>query len=159
LNNQGKRVKILASLRWKEYYSDHESRPKCSIKGCTNYAHNSGRRKDGSIVWRKNPDDLTHRGYICMEHHEARLWEYKQYRLFKKDYCENEDGRLGFVCPVTVTKKIYPVMSYEVDHIDGNPSNWKQENLQTLCPICHGIKTRLFKDAGTPGRGFFNMKY
>jgi 5-methylcytosine-specific restriction endonuclease McrA len=30
----------------------------------------------------------------------------------------------------------------DVDHIDGNPSNNKPENLQTLCKPCHIVKTR-----------------
>lgn len=144
--------------KWDEYNKSQENRPKCSVKGCNNYAHNAGRRKDGSIVWRKNPDDPTHKTYLCMEHHEARLWEHMQYRLSKKDYCENIDGRLGFKCPLKVTDKIRYVIPYEVDHIDGNPENWTITNLQTLCPICHRIKTIICRDAGTPGRKFLNLK-
>ncbi|WP_218011156.1 HNH endonuclease signature motif containing protein [Herbidospora mongoliensis] len=31
--------------------------------------------------------------------------------------------------------------SDEVDHIDGNKSNWAESNLQALCSSCHSRKT------------------
>jgi 5-methylcytosine-specific restriction endonuclease McrA len=39
-----------------------------------------------------------------------------------------------------------------VDHINGNPSDDRPENLQTLCAMCHTIKTIENGDAKTPGR-------
>lgn len=136
---------------WKEFYEMMKTRPKCSVPGCTEYAQNMG-NKNGKARWRKNPDDSTHTSYICNSHHVSRLSSNKIYKLYKKNYCENIDGRLGFKCPVKFTKKIRDAMYYHVDHIDGNPSNSDPENLQTLCPICNQIKTRLNKDSQSPGR-------
>jgi len=39
-----------------------------------------------------------------------------------------------------------------VDHIDGNHSNNNPENLQTLCPNCHAVKTVINGDTFTPSR-------
>ena len=30
---------------------------------------------------------------------------------------------------------------WEIDHIDGDPSNNDSSNLQALCPCCHSFKT------------------
>lgn len=57
----------------------------------------------------------------------------------KKNYCENRDGRLGFVCPVDPAFN-FPNNVLHGDHIDGNHENNVPENLQTLCSICHHKK-------------------
>lgn len=84
------------------------------------------------------------------------------YLKYRKDYCENIDGRLGFTCTYTApSKEQLEAMSnveltfkgwLQVDHIDGNHTNNKEENLQTLCACCHTIKTAIYKDYSTPGR-------
>jgi hypothetical protein len=70
------------------------------------------------------------------------------YRKHRKDYCENTDGRLGYVCESVIR---IPAQ-LEVDHIDGNPKNNDPSNLQTLCSLCHKYKTLMQKDYSTPGR-------
>jgi len=128
---------------------------------CGKIPHRLARREDG-VIRRK--------AYQCTEHHQHELAkkhgllsysaltgpcsEYGQYR---KTYCENIDGRLGFVCTTTIINEETDLgtMWYgmlEVDHIDGDPSNNSKENLQTLCNCCHAYKTHINKDAGTPGR-------
>jgi hypothetical protein len=83
------------------------------------------------------------------------------YRKYRKNYCENRDGRLEFPCVFKIPTEeklkelgIKPgVMPFlDVDHIDGNPSNNEPENLQTLCKNCHSIKTLMNKDYETEGR-------
>lgn len=64
--------------------------------------------------------------------HRAR-WE-RPYRAYLKDACE----LCGFV-PVNKCQ-------LDVDHIDGNHNNNKENNLQTLCANCHRLKTYLNKD-------------
>jgi hypothetical protein len=44
-------------------------------------------------------------------------WDYK---IFRKNYCENKDGRLGFKCTSTI---IDPAWQLDADHIDGTPNN------------------------------------
>lgn len=70
------------------------------------------------------------------------------YRKHRKDYCENTDGRLGYVCESVIRISA----QLEVDHIDGNPKNNDPDNLQTLCSLCHKFKTLMHKDYSTPGR-------
>ena len=103
----------------------------------------------------------------CSKHHKehfakkkgltATAWtrSYHPYRGQMKDYCENVDGRLGFAC----TSTIFPDMGMlQVDHIDGDPSNNVDKNLQTLCACCHAYKTNKERDYATPGRKTLNVR-
>lgn len=67
----------------------------------------------------------------------------------QKTYCENIDGRLGYVC---TTHIILDVGMLQVDHIDGNSANECVDNYQTLCACCHAYKSNVNKDYATPGR-------
>lgn len=60
----------------------------------------------------------------------------------KKDYCENQDGHLGFPC----TSTIHGSWVLELDHIDGNHLHNLPSNVETLCKICHAQKSRLAGD-------------
>lgn len=78
-----------------------------------------------------------------------------RYRQFRKDYCENIDGRLdGNPCTTTIIL----LAQLDVDHIDGNPDNNDESNLQTLCKCCHTYKTLTNKDYSTPGRRKLRIK-
>lgn len=77
------------------------------------------------------------------------------YRKYRKTYCENQDGRLGFKCTTTVT---WDGM-LDVDHIDGDPRNNEEENLQTLCKCCHAYKGYEAKDYLSPGRKAYKITY
>ena len=76
----------------------------------------------------------------CGKHHGIQYgiagWAYKR---FRKTYCENIDGRLGFKCTTTIMDVEYQL---EVDHIDENHDNNDIKNLQTLCACCHRLKTK-----------------
>ena len=81
----------------------------------------------------------------------------------KKTYCENRDGRLGFVCTTNIVNKITEMGTIwygmlDVDHIDGDPSNDTAENCQTFCKCCHAYKTHINGDTGTPGRKTLKIK-
>lgn len=93
------------------------------------------------------------------------ITEYKNsihpYLRYRKDYCENVDGRLGFVCTFTApTPQQLEATGLDgtfqgwlqVDHKDGNHTNNDPSNLQTLCACCHNIKTYQNGDHATPGR-------
>lgn len=71
----------------------------------------------------------------------------------KKDYCENRDGHLGFMCPFDVTTKDWEDPKdfsylFEMDHKDGGGavSNNTPENVETLCKLCHGRKGKKSND-------------
>lgn len=113
----------------------------CEDHGCTKLGQHMGLyRIDGTVVRRAK----------CHMHHSIKYgingWGYKKYR---KDYCENIDGRLGFKCTTTI---VDPEWQLDADHIDGDPSNNVPENIQTLCKCCHPIKTKDSKDYLTDGR-------
>ncbi len=66
----------------------------------------------------------------------------------KKNSVKIVMGDFGFVCTSTITHKCM----LHGDHIDGNPSNNDESNIQTLCLCCHAFKTITNKDYLTPGR-------
>lgn len=142
-----------------------DERPLCSHKGCKERGQHTGRyRKDGSPMFRS----------LCTKHHNTKtakkhgvnsiievmalkagftnvndfLNSQHPYRKYRKEHCENRDGRLGFKCRY----KIRHSSQLQVDHIDGNPNNNSIKNLQTLCCNCHAYKTHANKDYATPGR-------
>lgn len=121
---------------------DISGRTKCIVEGCNNGGQNTGRKKDGSIRWRK----------YCSVHHTQTWHPYLRYR---KNYCENRDGRLGFICVCEIRFS----GQLQVDHIDGNPSNNHPSNLQTLCANCHIYKGHINNDRATPGRKALGLKY
>ena len=72
--------------------------------------------------------------------------------FIKKNYCENRDGRLGFLCPVHPN---FPLSNGVLhgDHKDGNHYNNTPENHQTLCSICHHYKGMMTNDFNSAQKG------
>lgn len=134
---------------------DFGIRPKCTTPKCKNDGQFMGSyRKDGTPQFRK----------FCTQCHIARQAAKKgqtptewtnamhPYLKYRKDHCENRDGRLGFKC----NYKIRFSGQLQVDHINGNPTDNRERNLQTLCANCHVFKTFDKKDYKTPGRKYFS---
>lgn len=126
-------------------------RPKCQVPGCNKLAQNTNTTKNPR--WRKSSwvtEKYNVEGYVCSKHHSIKYkmgdWSYK---IHRKTYCENIDGRLGYKCTTTI---VDPEWQLDADHIDGNPTNNDAKNIQTLCKCCHAIKTRDEKDYLTDGR-------
>jgi hypothetical protein len=76
------------------------------------------------------------------------------YLRYRKEYCENTDGRLGFVC----TTNVFWQGMLDVDHKNGKPNDNRPENLQTLCKCCHAYKSNINKDYATEGRRSMRTK-
>ena len=124
-----------------------EQRPNCQIDGCNNPAMYMYQYENGTWKWR-----VRHGKIICSVHHTQTWHPYKKHR---KDYCENRTGFLGFICTTT----IYWQGMLQIDHINGDPSDNRTNNLQTLCGCCHAYKTHKNRDYLTIGRkklGFTN---
>jgi hypothetical protein len=149
----------------------------CSHPGCNDLRHKAG-IQNGKPFYRKkclkhyNLELAKKKGFSSVSEYRQvvdlqiakkngfnSVQDYKNskhpYRFARKDYCENLDGRLGYVCTTTIVINA----QLEVDHIDGNPSNNKIENLQTLCGCCHTYKTAINKDYLTEGRKVLGITY
>jgi hypothetical protein len=102
---------------------------KCIVPFCKNRKDNSG----------------YGRSHKYCSHHHALKYEMKNYnyKKFRKDYCENQDGKLGWNCNSEI---LFPLWQLSVDHFDGNNENNDPSNLLTLCHNCHSIKTNIFKN-------------
>ena len=146
-----------------------DDRPRCSVRGCNNPRAIIGCTKDGSPIYRK----------VCSTHHSHKIaakngvsssmeltaqrqgmtlteyrHQYHPYLRHRKDYCENIDGRLGFVCTTNV---VWSGM-LDVDHKNGKPDDNRPRNLQTLCKCCHSYKSNIFQDYKSPGRKALGIK-
>ena len=110
-------------------------RPKCEYcdkdyaDNCTDY-------------WRS-----YHEKWECKSCQVLRLnYPTKNYQKNKLDFCQNEDGRLGFECNINLDelrKSFITDAFLEKDHIDENHGNDDLSNFQTLCVICHKYKTNM----------------
>ena len=114
-------------------HGTYKGRPKCIHEGCNKPGHDVGnKRKDGTKMYRKT----------CAKHHFTQYgigdWVYKKYR---KTYCENVDGRLGFICTTTIIAEHAENM-LDTDHTNNNHDDNRKVNMQTLCACCHRVKTR-----------------
>jgi len=114
-------------------------RPTCCNIGCNRPCH-AASKVGGRIKYRP----------YCVRCHEANMGK-KTYvegvTPIKKNYCENEDGRLGFVC--YSGGKSMPSCMLDLDHISGHKEDNSPKNIQTLCRCCHAMKGKMngdFKD-------------
>jgi 5-methylcytosine-specific restriction endonuclease McrA len=138
--------KLIQTLFGEEWI---ELAPTCKVEGCNKPADNAG---NGRYHLR------------CGVHHKSKFnFKGRKHTKYKKDYCENIDGRIGerygieggFKC---INKIIIPGQ-LEVDHMDGDRSNEHPVNFETLCVSCHRVKTIHAQDGHQKyGRGFFPEK-
>lgn len=166
--------------QWHPAYNDIDH-PYCSSYGCTNpktvidWHWTSGEpvyrpvcnqchkattaqryAKKSGATWVRNIDDvIAHKaGFNSSAEYLNSTHPYRKYR---KDYCENIDGRLNYKCTTTIVWD----GQLDVDHIDEDPGNNNPTNLQTLCKCCHSYKSNIFiKENGpTPGRKTLGITY
>lgn len=102
----------------------------CGRPVCYSHTHKSGAKR-----WRPVCSPCHLGSYGAKPYPEGVL-------PIKKNYCENRDGRLGYVCTTTIP---YPG-ALELDHMDGDPSHNIADNIQTLCKVCHSYKSHKNKD-------------
>ena len=118
------------AMRNKENYLAAGNRiPTCVNKGCNNNV----------IVRDWKYYSFKHMCSDCTARLQKGLPPRAGVTSYKKNYCENKDGRLGFECPVN-EKWNFPNSVLHGDHKDGDHENNVIENMQTLCSICHHLK-------------------
>lgn len=147
------------------------TRPSCQTTGCYNEAAPIRYNDDGSTNWRKwcsfchNKRTAERHGLTSIAQVVAKnagfdsaaayLNSIHPYRKYRETYCENVDSRLGYKCTTTIA---WDGM-LDVDHINGDPTDNRPENLQTLCKCCHAYKTNKEGDYKTPGRKALGVTY
>ena len=125
-------------------------------------ARKNGLESVGQLQKMINLKTATRNGFSSIPEYNNSKHPYRKHR---KEYCENIDGRLGFICtytppPQELIEEVIESGFYsgiEVDHIDGIPSNNAPENLQSLCGNCHNFKGLAEKDYLSPGREALNL--
>jgi hypothetical protein len=116
-----------------KFYEEGHLKPECINIGCNN-----------DVKWRE-PLNWSIKSE-CSGCTTARIKEktIPGITIWKKTYCENVDGNLGFACPVNVEAWIggHFKDSLDLDHIDGDHYNNIPENVRTLCKLCHNRSSR-----------------
>lgn len=111
---------------------------KCANHGCNEEVTYSGTRIDGTKRWRPHCSHCQGASYGRHLHREG-------VTPFKTGRCKNEDGHLGWSC-MTNWDHIDPkedTWVTEIDHINGDHTDNRLENLQELCVLCHKKKGKL----------------
>jgi hypothetical protein len=160
----GKRKSDGVTLRMKDFCTKHHQENVARRNGKKNYrtliANNAGLETTHEYVnytakqagfedhYDRMNENAKKAGFIS---HSNRLNSKHPYRKYRKDYCENIDGRLGFKCTTKITEDMIQAGVLEVDHIiprtKGGTND--EENLQTLCCNCHKMKGWLFEDSNS----------
>ena len=130
--------------------------PTCHVNECCEMTTLKGTDINGNLQFTK----------YCI-YHSKYLGSMPLHLQWRKTYCENQDGRLGFKCTAHIPfepalpKGVkwmfdygFPQPMLTVDHKDGVPTNEPKDgsNFQTLCTNCHAWKTWKSGDGQTPGR-------
>lgn len=114
-------------------------RPKCINHGCNKPVTYSHKDANGQERWR------IHCGH-CQGASYGKHPHALGVTPFKTGKCSNQDSHLGFKCPIDYKKAPWAIGMTEIDHINGDHTDNRIENLDELCPMCHKQKGRMFGD-------------
>jgi len=132
----------IAMMNKERYLAEGNKIPTCVNQGCENNV----------VVRDWKYYSFKHVCSNCKSREKAGLPMRDGVTSYKQRFCENKDGRLGFVCPVS-NEFQFPNNVLHGDHIDGDHENNNPQNLQTLCSICHHIKGHKSGDFNSAEKG------
>jgi len=133
----------------------HHSRKVASNRGLKNMAEVVAVNAGFASVREHQEYQAKENGWDSWLQYQNSLHPYRWY-LNVQPTCENVSGDLGFVCTTTTFSGFGMV---DVDHINGDPTDNRRKNLQTLCKCCHAYKTNTNQDYATPGRKALGVTY
>ena len=84
---------------------------------------------------------------------EIKVSERQKDRIAKR-YLIEKCGNICKICKWGKLNKYTNNVPIELEHIDGNSTNWKLKNLTLLCPNCHSL-TKTYKGANRGNGRFF----
>jgi hypothetical protein len=160
--------------------------PKCKV--CGKNAQNAGKRKDGSIIWRKFTEKRANQlgievGYACSGCHNLNLAlknGYSSLQEWQNEQALKGAKNAGFETVSEWRNSTHPYRKHrktycendecnaniigphqlDVHHINGDPSDNCPSNLITLCKNCHADLHFNQKElAQTPGRKELGITY
>jgi len=134
--------KTIAMQNKEQFFAEGKKLPICANIGCNN---------DINVRDWKNYS-FRHQCSNCINRLQNGEPPRVGVTFLKKNYCENRDSRLGFICPVNQDFDA-PNNVLHGDHKDGNHENNTPENLQTLCSVCHAIKGKQSGDFNSASKG------
>jgi len=84
------------------------------------------------------PPPTGERGVGERERARKRRWISPQERVVWKRFLRARDGALCHVC----RKSEHELLELQIDHMNGDPNDWREENLQLLCASCNTSEYR-----------------
>ena len=129
----------------KHLLSGPMGRPICINHGCTKYCTQSDKGRYRPTCSRCH---FAAGGWTQKRRRKMKDGSYKKYTYppmqfaegvtpFKTGKCCNQDGHLGFPCPMDYEKAPWAIGITELDHKDGDHTNNTPENVQEVCAPCH----------------------
>lgn len=127
------------SISYRKWCSIHHSKKTAKKHGLTSLqevvAKNAGFKSVSQYQMHGLKKRAKAEGYIDVTDY---LNSKHKYRKNRKTYCENIDGRIGFICTTTIVDKCM----LTVDHINNKHEDDRSINHHTLCFCCHAVKTK-----------------
>ena len=136
-----KKSPTLSSIQKAKFYDEGNFLPKCINIGCDNdvavrdWKYWSFKSECSSCA--KSRIDKK---YLIESGERVIIRNDNRILIHKKEYCEN-NGSLGFQCPVPRNGWVGFGNSLDLDHKDGDHQNNEPENVKTYCKLCHGRKS------------------
>ena len=125
-------TKSISQIQKEKFYERGYSLPKCVNHGCKN---------DVAV---RNWSNWSFKSECAKCQNDRKKGIIREgITIHKKNYCENYDGHLGFMClvPKDSSWEGFEIGCLDLDHLDGNHDNNTPDNVKTYCKLCHNKKS------------------